>query len=252
MKLSIVCVYNNKNVLDEFLLKSLFAQENVDYELILIDNTKGTFLSASQALNSGRVQSSGDYIVFLHQDIMLTSSNTLQNITRYLNGKDKIYGVAGAKDSTGTITNITHGPNFVPAGNTKVTGPTLVQTLDECMFIVPREIFDKLKFDESTIDGWHLYCVDYCLSAKKVGIDSYVIPADTVYHFSPGFSMNNSYFRILRKLAKKHSEFPIIYTTMGIWHTNILMLNLQLLSRISRLTVKSIVVKLKRVQVRAK
>ncbi len=252
MKLSIVCVYNNKNILDEFLLKSLFAQENIDYECILIDNTKGAFLSASQALNSGGAQSSGDYIIFLHQDIMFTSSNTLQNMTRYLNDKDKLYGVAGVKDSNGTITNITHGPNFVPAGYTKVTEPTLVQSLDECMFIVPREVFDKLKFDESTIDGWHLYCVDYCLSAKKAGIDSYVIPLDTVYHFSPGFSMNNSYFWILRKLAKKHSEFPVIYTTMGIWHTNILMLNLQILSRNLKLTAKNIIAKLKRVQVRAK
>ena len=213
MKLSLVCVYNDKGILDEFLIKSLLSQQYKEYEFIPIDNTNKAFVSASQALNNGGDKASGDYIIFLHQDIMFTSPNTLQKIAGYLNDKTKLYGVAGVRDSNGVISNITHGPDFSPAGYVKITEPTLVQTLDECMFIVPREVFDKLKFDESTINGWHLYCVDYCLSAKKVGIDSYVIPADNVYHLSPGFSMNMSYFRILRKLVKKHSEFPVIYTT---------------------------------------
>lgn len=246
MKLSIICVYNNKEILDKFLLRSLLSQEHTEYEYILIDNTKRAFTSASQALNNGGDKASGDYIIFLHQDIMFTSSNTLQNITHYLTDKDKLYGVAGARDSKGVITNITQGRDFAPAGYAKVTEPTLVQTLDECMFIVPKEVFEKLKFDESLINGWHLYVVDYCLSASKMGISSYVIPADNVYHLSPGFSMNMSYFRILRKLVKKHSEFPVIYTTMGVWPTDFLLLNREIVSRNSRRIAKNIIAKLKR------
>jgi len=246
MKISIVCVYNNRKILDEFLLKSLLSQENIEYETILIDNTDSTFVSASQALNHGGAKASGDYITFLHQDIMFTSPNALEEIAQYLNDKNKLYGVAGVRDSNGVITNITQGQDFAPAGYASITEPVLVQTLDECMFIVPKEVFEKLKFDESTITGWHLYCVDYCLSAKKIGVDSYVIPSDDVYHLSPGFSMNNTYFRILRKLIKKHSEFPVIYTTMGVWPTNILQLNHEIFSRNSRRIAKDIIAKLEK------
>jgi len=92
-------------------------------------------------------------LFFFTKTLCSSSPNTLQKIAGYLNDKTKLYGVAGVRDSNGVISNITHGPDFSPAGYVKITEPTLVQTLDECMFIVPREVFDKLKFDESTIMG---------------------------------------------------------------------------------------------------
>jgi len=58
--------------------------------------------------------------------------------------------------------------------------------------------------------------------------------------------MNMSYFRILRKLVKKHSEFPVIYTTTGVWPTDFLLLNREIVSRNSRRIAKNIIAKLKR------
>jgi len=55
--------------------------------------------------------------------------------------------------------------------------------------------------------------------------------------------MNMSYFRILRKLVKKHSEFPVIYTTMGVWPTDFLLLNREIVSRNSRRIAKNIIAK---------
>jgi len=52
-----------------------------------------------------------------------------------------------------------------------------------------------------------------------------VIPANDVYHLSPGFSMNDSYYKILRKVARKHREYEVIYATMGIWPTKSIKLN---------------------------
>jgi hypothetical protein len=44
--LSIVCVYNNIDILNEYLIKGLKYQKG-DYELILIDNTDNKFCKAT-------------------------------------------------------------------------------------------------------------------------------------------------------------------------------------------------------------
>ena len=43
----------------------------------------------------------------------------------------------------------------------------IVQTLDECLIIIPKSIFNDLKFDEITCQKWDLYAVEYCLNMKK-------------------------------------------------------------------------------------
>lgn len=50
--ISIVCVYNNQDILNDWLLKSL-KNQTIKFELIKIDNTRNTFKSAEEALNYG-------------------------------------------------------------------------------------------------------------------------------------------------------------------------------------------------------
>ena len=52
---SVICVYNNEEMLNEILLSSL-KNQNFEYELILVDNTKKQFSSAAKALNFGACQ----------------------------------------------------------------------------------------------------------------------------------------------------------------------------------------------------
>ena len=78
------------------------------------------------------------------------------------------------------------------------------------------------------------------LKRKKIGIESYVIPADDVYHLSPDFSINDSYYKILRKAARKHREYKVIYTTMGIWPTKSIKLNPYLVAIKTRRPLKNL------------
>ena len=43
---SVICVYNKKNVLEEQLLRGISLQ-NADYELVLVDNSHNEFSSAA-------------------------------------------------------------------------------------------------------------------------------------------------------------------------------------------------------------
>jgi len=218
--ISVVCVYNNKEILEEFLLKSL-KRQSVEYELFLMDNRKGKFKSAAEALNKGAKETKSKYIMFVHQDVDLSSNTYLEDTEKMLDSIPNlgIAGVAGKiKYGEGMVTTIEDGipPQKIPSFIFKT--PVKVQTLDECLFIIPKSVFNILQFDEETCDDWHLYAVDYSLTVKDRGFDVYVI-SNPLYHRSPGFSYSKMYDSTLKKVLKKHCKEGVIYTSMGNWIT---------------------------------
>lgn len=218
--ISVVCVYNNKNILDKCLLKSLESQ-NYNYEVILIDNTELKFKSACAALNYAVENAKGKYIIFTHQDVYLKSKNFLNNTVNTLNTLKNlgVAGLAGKKiNKKDLISNITEGNPPHKVG-TPFKTPLKVQTVDECLFIIPKSMFNINRFDEKVCDGWHLYAVDYCLSVMKIGFHIYLIPLE-IYHKSTGYSFTNEYYSILKRLIKKHGiDYNKIYTTTENWST---------------------------------
>lgn len=220
--ISIVCVYNNKKILDNYLLKSL-KNQTIKYELILIDNSKNKFESAVKALNYGWKKTRGKYLMFVHQDVNLKSCDWLETVEKTLDSLENlgIAGVAGMSETeNGIISNIEHGNPPKPAGKIHITHPVHVQTLDECLFIIPRFVFKEYKLDMS-LEGWHLYAVEYCLKVKKNGLNVYVIP-NSVYHssYEYGLSLPKNYYKILKTILKKYQkDYNKIYTTCGIWNT---------------------------------
>jgi len=218
--ISVVCVYNNMEMLDGCLLRGL-GRQTVKFETLLIDNTNGRFGSASSALNSGGVRATGKYVMFAHQDVVLQSDTWLSDAEILLDSLENlgVAGIAGKSKGKAKISNMTHGDPPILVGNLRAVEPAKVQTLDECLVIVPRELFGKLTFDESVCDGWHLYAVDYCLSAARRSLCSFVLPLPA-HHGSVGYSMTRDYYRCLRDIFRKHGRyFPWIYTTVGDYYT---------------------------------
>ena len=60
--ISVVVVYNDKQILDKWLLKSL-KNQTVNFELIALDNTKAEFKSAAEVLNYGGKKAKGKYVI---------------------------------------------------------------------------------------------------------------------------------------------------------------------------------------------
>ena len=215
-----ICVYNSADILNDYLAKGLAIQD-FPHQDIFIDNTKGRFTSAAQAFNSVIPHIRGEFAVFSHQDILFTKPDTLRQAYGMLEEYKNlgVAGIAGVRDRTGVITNIMHGSPPHYAGSIRLECTEKVQTVDECLFIVPKTVLLDLPFDEETCSGWHLYSVDYCLSAGK-STDVVVLPLD-LYHRSSGDSMSDDYYRILRKVARKHSGCcDTIFSTCGNWSTN--------------------------------
>lgn len=217
--ISIVVVYNDERTLNETLLESL-KNQTAKFELITLDNTKGKFNSAAEALNYGGKRVSGKYIMFVHQDVELDSNLWLERIGTILDEIPDlgIAGVAGMSEKGRN--NIERGRGWISSSgevwrwSNPVQKPEKVQTLDECLLIVPSSVFSKIQFDEKTFDGWHCYGADYCLCAKQIGLSAYVIPA-FVHHRSLGLNAERLFEYQKRLYIKHQKNYKYIYTTSG-------------------------------------
>ena len=215
--ISIVTVYNDARILDGCLLDSL-RNQTVKFELIKLDNTTSRFKSAAESLNYGGRKSNGKYIMFVHQDVKLADENWLDQVEKILDDIHDL-GVAGCAGIGGT--GIAKGciDDNGKLWGTPINKPTPVQTLDESLLIIPKEVHNKLQFDSQTFDGWHAYGADYSLSVKEVGLRAYVIPA-FIHHYSSSSrkkpSLIKGLFEAQEKLVLKHKKnHKYIYMTCG-------------------------------------
>ena len=221
MQFSIICVYNNKDILDECLIKTLNEQTFQDYELILIDNTSGQFKNAGEGLNFGASRAQGTYLLFLHQDVAFLNKAALYELSREAKEAEPfgIVGLAGVDDHAVMYGNFSQGAKRLPSGKT-FSKPIRVESVDECFFIIPKRVWQENKLWEFS---WHLYSVEYCLRMKTRNKRVMLLPCKIIYHQSPGNSLNNSYYSTMRVLGRMYREkTKYIYTTIrGKWPTSI-------------------------------
>lgn len=218
--ISVICVYNDKKILEEYLLKSLNTQSE-EHELILVDNIQGDYNSAPEALNYGAGKANGDYLMFVHQDVDLKSDRLLEDVENMMSTLDNcgIAGVAGVPINESKLkSNIENGVPPQRPGE-EIEFPLPVQTLDECLVIIPQNVFSKFKFHEK-LRGWHLYAVDYCLNIQKHGLNAYVLPVN-IYHRSYMVHYPKEYYQLLKIIFDKYKDdYKKIYTSCGIWNTS--------------------------------
>lgn len=205
--MSVVCVYNNEDTLELCLLDSLYKQK-MPCEIITVNNTKNIYKSAAVALNYGAGCAKGDYIIFAHQDIIIDNVNWLSEVEEIIKGLPDlgIAGVAGSIDGQ-IFGHIISSDN--PWGNA-LNKPVEVQTLDECLVIIPKKIFLRMQFDYRTFDGWHCYAADYALSVVDMGLRAYVIPA-FLEHVSAGLNIKNMPKYFLKLYLKHYKMHKHIY-----------------------------------------
>lgn len=221
-KISLISVYNKQSLVDE-MKKSALTQKNVEVDLVLIDNSTNQFSSAAKALNHGTTKSTGDVLVFLHQDIEFLSDECLEYVYDFaVSNPEAVFGVAGvpmqSSSEKSMLSNFHAGPHKVECAT--ITKPEKAFTLDECLIACNKKAFEKLSFDEVICDGWHLYGADLCLQAQAFqNMTVYAIPLN-VWHKSNG-NADKSYYKCQNKLGKKYKKyFKVVKTTNGWVYTN--------------------------------
>ncbi len=218
--ISVICVYNNKAVLKDMLDASVEKQSLKDFEKVFIDNTNNQFTGAAAALNFAASVAKGDILVFAHQDVEFCDDNSFEKIQKFCNESDfGIVGVAGV---------ILHDKNVYSSVVTDkdrqrvgVLSDTVkkVDCIDECLMIIKKQNFEGFSDFGKT---WHFYAVEYSLRMAEQAKDILLLPIE-IYHLSPGWSLNKTYWTTLKQVAKRFKSHKIIPTTLGQYHNNCLL-----------------------------
>jgi hypothetical protein len=195
----------------------------ISHEMMVINNKNNIFDNASDAFNLGSELSVSKYNIFCHQDIVFKEKDILDTIAtriRQIEDSDNrwgVLGVAGAGWIEGRGRIFEH---YMDAETRSRGNFQKIQTVDEFICIIKND--NMIKYDSKTIDHWHFYGADICLSALSMGLNNYVINANMA-HLSDGSENLKNHFeeyklQCRRMLAKWVSKFPNITTTTMQYH----------------------------------
>ncbi|RZM04425.1 MAG: hypothetical protein EOO88_56000, partial [Pedobacter sp.] len=171
----ITCVRHTERI--EPLRRHIESTIGVQHELIAIDNSTNQY-SIFQAYNKGVELSRFPFLLFMHDDIWYHTDDWGKKLAAHFTdpqtGATGICGTpyiawnAGGWWSPGEgylhiLQSQKRGmepemQEFAPSNNYQPFGQ--VVALDGVWFCIRKELFDKIRFDDKTYNGFHLYDVD--------------------------------------------------------------------------------------------
>lgn len=154
-----------------------------EYEYVRIDNADNGF-SLSSAYNEGVSRSQGDILVFVHEDVFFMEPGWGTGLAgKFENPSIGLVGVAGTQYLA------SHHPAWLAAGQPFLRGRVVhdveaeddysmcvfsadktdaeVVAVDGLFFAIRRSLFEQIRFDDETFDGFHFYDLDICMQVHK-------------------------------------------------------------------------------------
>jgi glycosyltransferase involved in cell wall biosynthesis len=184
-------------------------------EWIRIDDAR----SMCEGYNRGVVQSSGDVLIFCHDDIEYLSPQLVPSLEAHLIHLD-VVGVAGATrlvngawyDAGGTDTfGQIVGPNFRDEMMLMEFGHVTAQSrvarlaaIDGVFMAMHRRVAEHVGFDAHTFAHFHGYDVDFSFRASQLGYNVGVAFDILLHHYSKG-DWSEPFKQTLAAFASKHA-----------------------------------------------
>jgi hypothetical protein len=211
---SIVICSNTRAKFEKVMVNFRERLGPVPHEVIGIHDAR----SLSEGYNRGVVRSRGDIVVFSHDDIRIVSPDFAAKLFASLAQCDLV-GVAGTTLLRSAAWGRSGWPHLAgQVGHTLPDGRRLVvlyglqdrlvlgaQAFDGLFFAVRREVLERVRFDESTFDGWHFYDVDFTFSAFLAGLRLGIRTDLLVWHDSTG-SFDERWEYYAQRFLSKHSS----------------------------------------------
>lgn len=195
-----------------------------EFEWVVIDNRNNQH-SITEAYNLGIAQSKFPYLVFMHDDILMHTSDWGIKLMAHLDLEDTgIVGVAGSafvsRIPASWSAGFTH-TNFIQSDRTgrkptetRISAhPTEVLRqemilLDGVYLAMKKTLAETLLFD-AQIAGFHGYDQDISLAATVAGYRNYVVFDILIEHFSRGIPDSNYYINLNKIYRKWGNHLPL-------------------------------------------
>ena len=261
MQLSIIIInYNSKLLLEQCLLSASIATKEIKNEIIVVDNnsTDGSKeylpskfpgikfifnndnLGFARACNQGFKISSGNYVLFLNPDTILTGSCLIDCISFFETHPDA--GAIGVRMINGEGTFLKESKRGLPTpsasfyklfglaalfprsktfskyyeGHLAETENNPVEILSGAFMMTPREVFEKTNgFDEM----FFMYGEDIDLSIRilEAGYKNYYLGSVSITHLKGGSTKYdrkyvNDFYDAMKLFVRKHfSDKPVLF-----------------------------------------
>jgi tetratricopeptide (TPR) repeat protein len=187
----------------------------VPHEIIGIHDAR----SLAEGYNRGIRQASGEVLVFSHDDIEIVApdfaAKLLALLTRYdlvgVAGTTRLIGpswiYAGWPHIHGQVAHVHAGLSGTGRITVTAYGPATAnaQAMDGVFLAVRREVFERVGFDESTFDGWHLYDIDFTYSAYLAGCRAAICHDLCLIHDSSG-RFGEDWQHYAQRFVDKHRD----------------------------------------------
>ena len=212
--LSIIICSRKENVSDELSI-NIDKTIGCPYELIIIDNSENKY-SIFEAYNLGIEKSKGEFLCFVHDDILFHTQDWGEVVNSIFEWEEKVglIGIAGAKIKTKMPSawwdcpeeqkNIYIKQHF-KSGKTadwnigfKVENLEEVVVIDGVFMVLRKDT--AIGFDE-TIGGFHNYDLNISFECKKIGRIIVVTNQILIEHFSKG-TINKEWLKSTFKIHK--------------------------------------------------
>ena len=211
---SIVCVYNDPDVLESCLSRSVTAGmgDAPLTEFLPVDNRNGEFRTAGAALNHGARAAHNAVVVFVHQDVVVHSFTELERAAHILTS-DTAIGVIGAVGIDDRRRVVGRMRDRVVQIGESAPLPRDVDSLDEVLFMIRRELVLDSPLSEDPLLAWHAYGVEYAARVRRAGMRATAMDLAITHN---SLTTNLVHLDVAhRKVGDDYPELLPIHTTCG-------------------------------------
>lgn len=229
--ISIIICSQYSNI-ESSLAENIKKTIGVDYEIVHIDNSHRSY-SIFEAYNLGVERAKGDYLCFMHEDVLFHSKDWGKIVENYLaqpfvgalgvaGGNvvlDRLdwrfYGFGLVHLLQGTTT-VEEKPNYyISYDASKIHLPLCqVAVLDGVWICIRKELFTQIRFDDKTFHDFHLYDSDICMQVNTIGLGVFMTHDILLEHKSEG-TFSQGYADSLKVFSQKWKTcLPLVKGTI--------------------------------------
>lgn len=155
-----------RNCLDRSIAAAASTALDLDY--LPVDNRGQVYATAGAALNQGVRNARHDYVAFVQQDVYLHSIVALEEAAARM-AADSRLGMVGAIGMTAAGGLVGRVRDRVLLLGESTRTPKVVDSVDEILFLAPREQLLSEPLSEDPALAWHAYAVEYGLRVRASG-----------------------------------------------------------------------------------